>query len=68
MNTKILVNFESRKIIHTTAHAGATEFKKLIESGYEPVGVIKVEDPKIYWKDEFFDPQAKYIKPVKGSP
>ena len=75
-NTKILVNFKTKKCIHTEVHAGSREYQELIDRGYVNVGVIKLmvtrheeiqmlslESIKIFWDADYFEPQAKYIRP-----
>lgn len=70
-NTKILVNFQTKKIIHTEHHAGSKEYKFLISKGYEQVGIIKIQYDgftqvkstlKIYWGSEYFEPGDKYLR------
>lgn len=60
-NTRILVNFKSKKIIHSNHSLISDEHKHLLSKGYIPVGLIKADNPKIYWDKEFFEPQDKYI-------
>ena len=74
VTTKILVNWKTKKIIHTNEHRGSTEFKGFLEKGYEDAGSIKSSivgldigtvEVKAYWNAEYFDPEAKYPKPGK---
>jgi len=58
-NTKIMVNFSARKIIHCKAAVGSKEYDRLLEKGYENVGTMKGEG-RFFWNDGYFDPRAKY--------
>jgi hypothetical protein len=67
-NTKIMVNFGDRKVVHTDAHSGSEEFQSLIRQGYVKTGTIrqaKTGEIKVYWEPDYFEPRAKYIKPLK---
>ena len=42
---KIMINWEERKIIHTTEHRGSADYNHLKNTfGYEEVGSIKTSD------------------------
>lgn len=61
---KILVNWGTEKIIHTSEHRGSSTYKELRYNGYEEVGSIKTDtaNVKVFWESSFFEPRAKYIK------
>lgn len=72
MNTKVMVNWKEKKIVHTTSRVGSEEYENLCKKGYEKVGTVKPvfarhtngleldTNPKFFWDDKFFDPKAKY--------
>lgn len=72
-NTKILVHFQNKKVIHTEHHAGSTEYKYLISLGYEQVGTVKplvnkgIPEVTCYWDPEYFKPNDKYLNNLKPS-
>jgi hypothetical protein len=68
MNVKIMVNWDTKKVVHTEDHAGSKSYQELLARGYTKVGVIKPPEvhftaPKFYWEPEYFEPAAKYIEP-----
>lgn len=60
-NTRILVNWETKKIIHLNDHNESRPFKILLSKGYQYVGLLK-PDGRIFWETDFFNPDDKYIK------
>ena len=63
-NYRIMVNFETRKIVHTRAMVGSKEYSKLLDMGYVNTGVIKCDSKgniKFFWDIEYFNPKAKYL-------
>lgn len=61
-NARIMVNFTEKKVVHTESHAGTKEYQDLMKNGYINVGIFKPITGQFFWKDEFFDPAAKYPK------
>lgn len=62
---KILVNWNSRNIIHCQSKVGSPEYVSLLRAGYVEVGEIKVhEELPIFWNSEYFDPNAKYQRNI----
>lgn len=62
---KILIHWERRTVTHTFAEVGSDEYRSLTMRGYVEVGEVKDTRPtKVFWKDEYFCPQDKYIRPA----
>lgn len=60
-NARVMVNFETKKILHTFYPMNSEEYRSLIRRGFERVGMIKGE-AQVFWNDEYFKPYARYEK------
>lgn len=62
-NIKIMVNWATKKIIHTSSAVGSTEYESLREKGFVKTGVVKttINTPGFFWENDYFDPQTKYL-------
>lgn len=59
---RILVNFETRKVVHCTFPPQSDMYKRLTEQqAYILVGTVKGVKMKAYWLKEFFKSEAKYL-------
>lgn len=59
-NTRILVNFKTKKIVHTRNHRGTPQYQALINNGYEYVGDLKANTGLFFWLPHYFEPQSKF--------
>lgn len=60
-NTKIMVNFTKKKVIHTNEPVNSQGYEDLINGGYVQVGTMKGTG-QFFWNHNFFEPRAKYGK------
>lgn len=73
MNIKLMVNFKTKKAIHTDKHAGTKEYQELLRKGYKKIGTVKIDErlsslgtikfkehKGIFWEPEYFEPADKY--------
>lgn len=60
-NTRIMVNFEERLIVHCNYHELSTEYKLLIAKGYVEVGKCYPSKNEFFWDSQYFNPPDKYV-------
>lgn len=61
-NTKILINFRNKKVLHTKTSPGNEKYDHLIAIGYVCVGTFKPTKNDFFWNSPYFEPDDKYHK------
>lgn len=59
-NSKLLVNFETQKVISIQEEWGSAKCQALLKKGYKYVADIK-QDGRIFIGPEYFNSQDKYL-------
>lgn len=60
-NTKIMVNFNTQKIVGCKDDINSERYRKLIEKGYVRVGKIN-QSAELFVENDFFEPEDKYLR------